>query len=76
MVLDARNARAAHRLGAAQYPIVQGKWPGSVDLLIDVMRRLDGEYIADYMSEWTEEHGPTYILRLLWDDQVLTGFLR
>ncbi|KAF9520641.1 hypothetical protein BS47DRAFT_1387249 [Hydnum rufescens UP504] len=67
-----RNARAARRLGAVQYPIVEGRWPGSVDLLINMMRRLEGEYTTDYMAELAEEYGPTYIIRILWDDEVIT----
>jgi hypothetical protein len=71
--LNIRNARAARRLGAVQYPIVEGKWPGSVDLLINMMRRLDGEYTTDYLAELAEEYGPTYIIRILWDDEVLSS---
>lgn len=62
--------RAANKSGATFFPVYQGKWPASLDFIVDMLLTLDSEYIADRLLTLTEELGPTFIIRFMWEDAV------
>jgi hypothetical protein len=63
-------ARRAHKLGATFFPVHQGKWPGGVDIVLDTVRTLDSEYIADRLLTLAEEHGPTFTISFMGEEAV------
>ncbi|KAG2105762.1 cytochrome P450 [Suillus discolor] len=58
--------RKATRLGARLVPRIQGKWPGNLDKLVNVILTLEVEYLGQPNS------GPTLNYRCLWEDYIVT----
>ncbi|KAJ7640530.1 cytochrome P450 [Mycena rosella] len=69
-----RDRRAAAALGARLPPISNnGKWPGNLDLLIEMQQIWKTGYPGDGLREVLEEVGPVVNLRVLWDNIILTS---
>ncbi|TDL19801.1 cytochrome P450 [Rickenella mellea] len=66
---DKRRARA---LGAVEVPQWAGKWPGSLDVLLLVLKKFKSGYPADGFWEPIEKLGPVLNIRVLWINQIFT----
>ncbi|KAG1834831.1 cytochrome P450 [Suillus variegatus] len=64
--------RKATRLGARLVPRVQGKWPGNLDKLVNVILTLEVEYLGQPVLDEMKELGPTLNYRCLWEDYIVT----
>ncbi|KAH7906601.1 cytochrome P450 [Hygrophoropsis aurantiaca] len=69
---EAVKRRKASSMGARMVPRVQGKWLGNLDALIDVITRIEQDYIGQLVGYWMKESGPTLNLRFLWEDIIIT----
>ena len=68
---DWRNAREAARRGAVLPPKISGKWPGSLDLALELERETSTGYAAYEFRRFFEEIGSnTVTIRMLWQDIV------
>ncbi|KAG8976679.1 hypothetical protein FRB90_009077, partial [Tulasnella sp. 427] len=61
-----------YQMNAVQVPIVPGKWPGNLDVLLELLKRYDDDYAYQFFDEVAEEYGYFYCLRLLGEDIVFT----
>ncbi|KAF7346208.1 hypothetical protein MSAN_01847700 [Mycena sanguinolenta] len=67
------HSREAARLGARLAPTSsRGKWPGNLDLLIEMQKIWKHGYPGDGLRDVMEEVGPVANLRPLWADIILT----
>ncbi|KAG2342994.1 cytochrome P450 [Suillus weaverae] len=64
--------RKAARLGARLIPRVQGKWPGNLDKMVNIVLRSENEYLGRPMLDEIKELGPTVNFRFFWGDGILT----
>lgn len=62
--------RERRALGAEPIPVVKGKWPGNLDVLLEMMRDQDTNYAQQLFEDWSHEYGTLYNIRVLWDDMV------
>lgn len=68
-----RNTWRAIELGAIEIPVVEGKWPGSVDLLYEIVTSSKTEYIGECLGKLlSSSPGKTIRVRVLWEDEVFT----
>ncbi|KAJ7440912.1 cytochrome P450 [Mycena galericulata] len=69
-----RDRREASALGArlAPLPVDGGKWPGNIDLLIQMQKIWKHGYPGDGLREALEKAGPIVNVRPLWEDIILT----
>jgi len=68
---ERRQRLAAMRArGANAIPKVQGKLPGNLDVLWELVTRDGEEYIAETMRKHAERYGPTFDMGILWASQV------
>ena len=68
---DWRNAREAARRGAVLPPRISGKWPGSLDLALELEKEVSTGYAAyEFRRFFAETGSNTVALRLLWQDIV------
>ncbi|KAG8736136.1 hypothetical protein FRC10_009658 [Ceratobasidium sp. 414] len=72
VIKNAGREREAKRLGARTVPVVKGKWPGNVDLMLRLVTSLHGGYVGEVWPELAQEYGLTFNMRILWDDQIVT----
>ncbi|CAE6503085.1 unnamed protein product [Rhizoctonia solani] len=69
---DVMREREARRLGARIIPRVKGKWPGNIDIMVNLVRSIHTTYVAEVWDELAKEYGNTFNIRLLWDDLIVT----
>lgn len=63
---DFRDRRAARQIGARMVPVVRGKWPGNLDVLLKFKKATASEYLGDFFLSLFEEHKSTIVnLRML-----------
>ena len=68
--------REARLLGARLIPCVIGKWPGNIDVLLNMMRAFKSSYILDVYVQLFEEYQCTTInTRILWSDTVGIAYM-
>ncbi|KAJ7095943.1 cytochrome P450 [Mycena belliarum] len=68
-----KHRREAAALGARLPPIsTPGKWPGNLDLLIQMQNHWKNGYPGDGLLDVLNEVGPVTNLRALWDDTIFT----
>lgn len=66
-----RNDREARRMGGRPIPKVKGKWPGNIDILLDVIRMSRKSYFAGVYQAYFEKYRSTTLnLNVLWRDVV------
>lgn len=56
-------------------PRVQGKLPGNIDVLWQLVYNDGREYCGETLRMWAEMYGPTYDMNILWGNQVQQLFL-
>ncbi|KAJ7254379.1 cytochrome P450 [Mycena haematopus] len=67
------HSYAAARLGARLAPTsTRGKWPGNLDLLIEMQEIWKHGYPGDGLRDLMEEVGPVVNVQPLWADVILT----
>ncbi|QRV82734.1 cytochrome P450 family protein [Ceratobasidium sp. AG-Ba] len=64
--------REARRLGARPIPRIQGKWPGNIDVLIDMLKTMQKGYIGEWVHKMSLVYGPTFNTRVFWQDVIFT----
>ncbi|GBE85606.1 Cytochrome P450 52E2 [Sparassis crispa] len=70
---DLAQDREAGRLGARQIPRVVGKWPGNIDVLLQLLEASPKSYISMFQLALFEKYQSTTInLRLLWQDWIIS----
>lgn len=63
--------REARRLGAKHIPRIVGKWPGNIDILLNMLRAFKTSYVLDVYLDLFEEYQCTTLnTRILWTDNV------
>ncbi len=68
-----KSKRRAFELGANELPIVEGKWPGSIDLLYQLVTSFKTEYVGEFVGNLVSSApGKTVRIRILWEDEVLS----
>ncbi|KAH7105983.1 cytochrome P450 monooxygenase CYP63 [Auriculariales sp. MPI-PUGE-AT-0066] len=68
-----RNAREAARLGAQLVPVIEGKWPGSLDIVVELEREMRNGYATLQWNKFFEMgNSNTVIVRMLWDEFIIT----
>ncbi|KAF7314205.1 hypothetical protein MKEN_00892700 [Mycena kentingensis (nom. inval.)] len=66
LLRDWRHAREAAALGARLAPTsTRGKWPGNLDMLLEMMKIWEHGYPGDGLRDVIEECGPVVDLQLL-----------
>ncbi|KAJ6619477.1 cytochrome P450 monooxygenase pc-3 [Mycena sp. CBHHK59/15] len=66
------HRREAAAIGARLAPNSYGKWPGNLDLLLEMQEIWKYGYPGDGLRELTLEKGPVVNLRVMWEDLILT----
>ncbi|KAF9520998.1 hypothetical protein BS47DRAFT_1370206 [Hydnum rufescens UP504] len=69
---SALAVRRARKLGATFFPVYRTRWPLGLDVIVDIVRTIDSEYIADKFLALTEEYGPTFIMRFMGEEVIFT----
>lgn len=64
--------RKATRLCARLVPRIQGKWPGNLDKIVDIISRSENEYLGRPILDKIKGLGPTVNFRFVWEDRILT----
>ena len=68
---DWSNAREAARRGAVLPPRISGKWPGSLDIALELEKEVVTGYVAYELRRFFKESGSnTVAIRILWQDIV------
>ncbi|KAH9923790.1 cytochrome P450 [Amylocystis lapponica] len=70
---DNKNASDARRLGARPIPRVVGKWPGNIDLVLELQRASRTSYPGSfYLSLFEQYQSTTLNIKFLWQDLIIT----
>ena len=64
------HTREARRLNAIPIPIVQGKLPGNIDILWDMIFKWEYDYAGYPIIQISQTYGTIFNLNILWDDWV------
>ncbi|KAG9087188.1 hypothetical protein FRC06_002688, partial [Ceratobasidium sp. 370] len=64
--------REARRLGARPIPRIKGKWPGNIDVLVDMFKTMQKGYIGEWVHKMSLTYGPTFNTRVFWEDVIFT----
>ncbi|CEL62811.1 Cytochrome P450 52E2 OS=Candida apicola GN=CYP52E2 PE=3 SV=1 [Rhizoctonia solani AG-1 IB] len=64
--------REARRLGARPIPRIKGKWPGNIDVLVDMFKTMQKGYIGEWVHKMSLIYGPTFNTRVMWEDVIFT----
>lgn len=64
--------REAQRHGARPIPRIKGKWPGNIDVLVDMFKTTQKGYIGEWVHKMSLIYGPTFNTRVLWEDVIFT----
>jgi len=73
VLVDGRlQQRKANRLGARLIPRLQGKWPGNLDKLVNMVMRSENEYLGRHLEDEMKVLGPTINFRFFWEDLIMT----
>ncbi|QRW11477.1 cytochrome P450 family protein [Ceratobasidium sp. AG-Ba] len=72
LLVSSTSYREARRLGARPIPRIQGKWPGNIDVLIDMLKTMQKGYIGEWVHKMSLVYGPTFNTRVFWQDVIFT----
>ncbi|KAG1750552.1 cytochrome P450 [Suillus paluster] len=64
--------RKANRLGARLIPRVQGKLPGNLDKVVNLVVKSENDYLARPILDEINVLGPTINFRFFWEDLIMT----
>lgn len=67
---DVQLGREVHRHGAQSVPEWAGKWPGNIDLLLEMMQVKAHGYLGDRLDDAMEQFGNVFNTRFLGFDRV------
>ncbi|KAF8549680.1 cytochrome P450 [Imleria badia] len=70
--IEINQRRRAVAFGARLIPRIQGYLPGNVDMLLNMIRRTETDYIGTAVLEQLQLHGPVLNMRFLWEDLIVT----
>ncbi|KAJ7830511.1 cytochrome P450 monooxygenase [Mycena olivaceomarginata] len=68
-----REEREIRALGAVRVPVVQGRWPGNLDLLLGRLKQGKDGYPFDVMEPMIRRYGKTFNTRILGEDRIVTS---
>ncbi|OCH88145.1 cytochrome P450 [Obba rivulosa] len=66
------NNRNAARLNAVLPPMVDFKWPGSIDNIRKVVHATKHGYLGEMFIQWSEKYGPMFNSPILFEDRIFT----
>ncbi|KAG2354387.1 cytochrome P450 [Suillus spraguei] len=73
VLADERSQRQkANRLGARLVPRMQGKWPGNLDKVVNIVLRSENEYLGRGLEDEMKVLGPTINCYFFWEDLIMT----
>lgn len=76
-VYGARRLRHADERGPLNgtqpVPKIKGKWPGNLDILLELIYSESSDYPTEGISRWCKEYGPTFDMGILWSHQIVSG---
>ncbi|EPQ55554.1 cytochrome P450 monooxygenase pc-2 [Gloeophyllum trabeum ATCC 11539] len=64
--------RDAERMGARLVPVWNGRWPGNVDHIVNLIKLVNSGYPGEYFLRAWPEVGKVFNTRVLWEDIILT----
>ncbi|TFK64703.1 cytochrome P450 monooxygenase pc-3 [Pluteus cervinus] len=70
---DFTNKWAAASHGAVLPPVVRSKLPAGLSVLLGSLHNFKHGYLSDQFSEWNEEFGYTYNIRVLFENRMFTS---
>lgn len=59
--------------GTQPVPKIKGKWPGNIDILLELIYSESSDYPTEGISRWCKEYGPTFDMGILWSHQIVSG---
>lgn len=59
--------------GAQSVPKIKGKWPGNIDILLELIYSESSDYPTEGIARWCREYGPTFDMGILWSHQIVSG---
>ena len=63
--------REAARMGAKVITRVRGRWPGNLDVVLNLLKSFESGYVLQGFADLFAEYGCTTLnTRFFWDDQV------
>ncbi|KAJ7468614.1 cytochrome P450 monooxygenase [Mycena latifolia] len=65
--------REIYALGAERVPVVQGKWPGNLDLLLGRLKQGKDGYPFDAVEPMIRRYGKTFNTKILGEDRIVTS---
>ncbi|KAJ7938149.1 cytochrome P450 monooxygenase [Mycena leptocephala] len=68
-----KEEREIRALGAVRVPVVQGKWPGNLDLLLGRLKQGKDGYPYDAVEPMIRRYGTTFNMRILGEDRIVTS---
>ncbi|KAI5115359.1 hypothetical protein M0805_009652 [Coniferiporia weirii] len=66
------QTREAARRGAIRVPVIPGKWPGNIDVLLNLVKAFETGYIAEPFWPVVEKLGKVFGTRILWVGGIFT----
>lgn len=73
---DYRDCRTARQMGARVAPVVNGKWPGNLDVLLKFKQATTSEYLGDFFLSLFEEYESTIINLRMLGANLVSSFTR
>lgn len=64
---------AAKNENLRRIPKIRGKWPGNLDVLMELVYSDARDYPTEVLSRWSETYGLTFDMGILWSSQIVTG---
>ncbi|KAG8930485.1 hypothetical protein FRC00_001119 [Tulasnella sp. 408] len=59
--------------GTQPVPKIKGKWPGNIDILLELIYSESSDYPTEGISRWCKEYGPTFDMGILWSHQIVSA---
>ncbi|KAH7927164.1 cytochrome P450 [Leucogyrophana mollusca] len=69
---ESSKRRKAATLGARLIPHIRGRWLGNLDDLLRAVKRMEVDYLGQFLAEGSKRFGCTINLRFLWEDHIVT----
>ncbi|KIO34271.1 hypothetical protein M407DRAFT_16808 [Tulasnella calospora MUT 4182] len=59
--------------GIQPVPKIKGKWPGNIDILLELIYSESSDYPTEGIARWCKEYGPTFDMNILWSHQIVSA---
>ncbi|PCH39905.1 cytochrome P450 monooxygenase pc-1 [Wolfiporia cocos MD-104 SS10] len=68
-----RQKQEMGELGAVEAPVHQGKWPGNLDLMLQMLKQAKEGYPQDNVARHVREHGLVYQITIMGESRIVTS---